>query len=67
MDTKWLLSGNSRIRYTIRTVESQGEWDIDSNAESGDGFSDILVKTSDGETGIVIEVKDPDGGGLDAG
>ena len=43
------------------------DWDIDSNAESGDGFSDILVETGDGETGIVIEVKYPDGGDLDAG
>ena len=43
------------------------DWDISSNAESGDGFSDILVETGDGKTGIVIEVKYPDGGDLEAG
>lgn len=43
------------------------DWDISSNAESGDGFSDILVETEDGKTGIVIEVKYPDGGSLESG
>lgn len=43
------------------------EWDIDSNAESGEGFSDILVETGECGTGIVIEVKYPDGGDLEAG
>lgn len=38
-----------------------------SNAESGDGFSDILVESGGGELGIVIEVKYPDGGDLDKG
>lgn len=33
------------------------EWDIDSNAESGDGFSDILVEIEEEKTGIVIEIK----------
>lgn len=43
------------------------DWDVSSNAESGNGFSDILVETEDGKTGIVIEVKYPDGGNLDTG
>lgn len=43
------------------------DWDVNSNAESGDGFSDILVETGDGKTGIVIEVKYPDGGDLETG
>ncbi len=33
------------------------EWDIDSNAESGDGFSDILVEIEEEKIGIVIEIK----------
>ena len=33
------------------------DWDVFSNAESGDGYSDILVETEEGSTGIVIEVK----------
>ena len=43
------------------------DWAVYSNAESGNGFSDILVESGDGELGIVIEVKYPDGGDLDKG
>lgn len=43
------------------------DWAVFSNAESGDGFSDILVESGGGELGIVIEVKYPDGGDLDKG
>ncbi len=32
-------------------------WDVQSNAESGDGYSDISVEVEDRETGIVIELK----------
>lgn len=42
------------------------DWDIISNAESGEGFSDILIET-DGSTGMVIEIKYPDGGDLETG
>ena len=38
-----------------------------SNAESGDGFSDILVETGEEGIGIVIEIKCPDGGDLKEG
>lgn len=37
-------------------LRSQGKWLIHSNAESGEGYSDITVSTS-GRTGIVIELK----------
>lgn len=43
------------------------DWDIDSNAESGEGYSDILVKIWEKSIGIVIEVKYPDDGNLEAG
>ena len=43
------------------------DWDISSNAESGNGFSDILVEIEDRNIGIVIEVKYPDSSDLDAG
>ena len=43
------------------------EWSVRSNVESGDGYSDILVKIEEEETGIVIEMKYPDGGDLEAG
>ena len=38
-------------------LRSEPNWLILSNAESGDGFSDILVEPEDPDTGIVIEVK----------
>lgn len=43
------------------------DWEIDSNAESGEGFSDILIEIDERNIGIVIEVKYPDSGNLDAG
>ncbi len=36
---------------------SNPDWLITSNRESGDGFSDILIKPEDPDAGIVIEVK----------
>lgn len=41
------------------------EWIVSSNAESGDGYSDILIEMEDEETGIVIEVKYAEDGDLD--
>ena len=39
---------------------------VSSNRESGDGYSDILVETDDGETGIILELKYAEDGNLDA-
>ena len=36
---------------------SNPDWLIESNRESGDGFSDILIRPEDPDMGIVIEVK----------
>lgn len=38
-------------------LRSEGTWLILSNAESGDGFRDILIEPEDPDAGIVIEVK----------
>ena len=38
-------------------LRSDPTWSILSNAESGDGFSDILIEPEDPDAGIVIEVK----------
>lgn len=40
-------------------LSHQEDWYIRSNAESGDGFSDILMEIEDEGIGIVIEVKYP--------
>ena len=41
------------------------DWLVDSNPESGDGYSDILVELYEERIGIVIEVKYSDGGDLE--
>ncbi len=46
-------------------LRSQGNWLIQSNAETGEGYSDISVCTPD-RTGIVIELKYAEGGSLEA-
>ena len=33
------------------------DWTVKSNKESGDGFSDIMVRIDDSDIGIIIEVK----------
>ncbi len=38
-------------------LRSEPNWLILSNAESGDGFSDILIEPEDPDAGIVIEIK----------
>ena len=43
------------------------DWGVESNAESGEGYSDIIVEDYEKGVGIVIEVKYPDGGDLEAG
>nr|WP_300677556.1 AAA family ATPase [uncultured Acetatifactor sp.] len=43
------------------------DWIVSSNAESGVGFSDILIEIEDSSVGIVIEIKYPDNGNLEAG
>ena len=43
------------------------DWDLDSNAESGEGYSDILIEIPEEEIGIVIEIKYADGGSLENG
>lgn len=43
------------------------DWGIDSNAESGEGFCDILVEILGKNIGLVIEVKYPDNGNLEKG
>lgn len=44
----------------------QDTWGVSSNKESGDGYSDILIETDDGETGMILELKYAEDGRLDA-
>lgn len=42
-------------------------WSVSSNAETGDGYSDILVEIDDKELGIIIEVKYAENADFEAG
>ena len=55
------------LSLICRLLGHREDWAIFSNVESGNGFSDILIESGDGELGIVIEVKYPDGGDLEKG
>ena len=51
----------------VGILTGNADWGVRSNVESGDGFSDIIVKTDDPESGIVIEIKySKDYAGLDS-
>lgn len=44
----------------------EDSWSISSNKESGDGYSDIVIESDDGEMGIILELKYAQDGNLDA-
>ena len=46
-------------------LRSQGSWLIQSNEETGEGYSDISICTPD-RNGIVIEIKYADNGDLES-
>ena len=43
------------------------DWTVMSNAESGEGYSDIIVEVEDREIGIVIELKYAENAEFDTG
>ena len=45
-------------------LRSQGNWIVQSNAETGEGYSDISIQTPD-KVGIVIELKYAEDGNLE--
>ena len=47
-------------------LQYENDWEIQSNAESGEGYCDISIKTQD-RIGIVIEVKYAEEGNLEKG
>ncbi len=47
-------------------LQYEDNWEIESNAESGEGYSDIMIRTQEG-TGVVIEIKYADDGNLEKG
>ncbi len=47
-------------------LQYEGDWDVTSNEETGEGYSDLLIRTEN-RTGIVVEVKYADDGNLERG
>lgn len=47
-------------------LQYEDNWEIESNAESGEGYSDISVKTPE-RTGVIIEIKYAEDGNLEKG
>jgi hypothetical protein len=47
-------------------LEYKQNWKVKSNAESGEGYSDILIETQE-RTGVVVEIKYAQDGNLDRG
>ena len=43
----------------------KGGWMVRSNRESGNGFSDIMIRIDDSDTGIIIEVKYDEKGNME--
>lgn len=44
----------------------EDSWGVSSNKESGDGYSNIVIESDDGEMGIILELKYAQDGDLDA-
>jgi len=53
--------------FLLGLLRYREDWKVISNRESGKGYADIMVEVFPEKLGIVIEVKYPDGGDLDAG
>ena len=51
------------ILVKLGILRSQGNWLVKSNAETGEGYSDISIQTPE-RVGIVIELKYADNGNL---
>lgn len=51
----------------IGLLSYREDWDVFSNAESGEGYSDILVESEEERVGIIIEVKYQGKGRLETG
>ena len=50
--------------FLLGLLQYENNWEIQSNAESGEGYSDISIRTQN-RTGVVIEVKYAEDGNLE--
>ena len=61
------LKENFYHGFLLGLLRSRGDWKVFSNRESGKGYADIVIEIIPEKTGIVIELKYPDNGDLEAG
>ncbi len=54
---EWFKKENFYHGILLGLFGNMDGWDVQSNAESGDGYSDISIEIEDQETGIIIELK----------
>lgn len=50
----------------IEILGYEESWSVSSNKESGDGYSDVVIESDDGEMGIILELKYAQDGNLNA-
>lgn len=68
-----VLKGNESLRFAVLTgclsglLRHREDWLLYSNAESEDGFSDIMIEDMEAGIGIVIELKYREDGKLEEG
>lgn len=53
--------------FLLGLLRYRGDWIVFSNRESGEGYADIVIEIPRDKFGIVIEVKYPDDGNIEAG
>lgn len=53
--------------FLLGLLRYREDWRVLSNRESGSGYADIVIEIFSEKTGIVVEIKYPDDGNLDAG
>lgn len=61
------LKENFYHGFLLGLLRYREDWRVLSNRESGSGYADIVIEIFSEKTGIVIEIKYPDDGDLDAG
>lgn len=52
--------------FLLGLFSHQENWGVRSNEETGEGYSDILIRDSDANTGVIVEVKYAENAGFDA-
>ena len=66
-NTKKEMKENYYHGILLGLLGNMDGWDVQSNAESGDGYSDISIEIEEKQTGIIIELKYAEKAAFDTG